>query len=49
MKSGGDAGAAIEAPVEPALTEVAAEDVAIEAPSADVATDDEAAEGAAQA
>ena len=31
MKSGGDAGAAIEAPVEPALAEMAAEDAAVEA------------------
>jgi small subunit ribosomal protein S2 len=49
MKSGGDAGAAIEAPVEPALAEMAAEDAAVEAPSADAAADDAGAEGAAQA
>ena len=49
MKSGGDAGAAIEAPVEPALAEIAAEDAAFEAPSAAAAADDATAEGAAQA
>jgi len=49
MKSGGDAGAAIEAPVEPALAEMAAEDAAVEAPSADAAADDAGAEGVAQA
>ena len=49
MKSGGDAGAAIEAPVEPALAEMASEDAAVGVPSADASADDVAAEGAAQA
>jgi len=49
MKSGGDAGAAIEAPVEPALAEMVAEDAPAEVPVADAAADDAAAEGAAQA
>jgi small subunit ribosomal protein S2 len=55
MKSGGDAGAAIEAPVEPALAEVVAEaslvEAAAEAAPAEVAaeaTGDAAADGAAQ-
>ena len=54
MKSGGDAGAAIEAPVEPALAEMAAEEAPAEVPAVDVvaddaAADDAAAEGATQA
>ena len=55
MKSGGDAGAAIEAPVEPALAEVVAEAAPVEAAAepapaevAAEATGDTAADGAAQ-
>jgi small subunit ribosomal protein S2 len=55
MKSGGDAGAAIEAPVEPALAEVVAEAAPVEAAAepapaevAAEATGDAAADGAAQ-
>ena len=47
MKSGGDAGAAIEAPPEPALDEVAVDNAAVEAPSADSTTDEVAADNAA--
>ena len=39
MKSGGDAGAAIETLVEPALVDTMVEGSAVEAPSADTATD----------
>ena len=49
MKSGGDAGAAIEATVEPALTEMAAEEAPAEVPAVDAVAGDEAAEGATQA
>jgi len=54
MKSGGDAGAAIEAPVEPALAEMVAEEAPAEVPAVDAvaddaAADDAAAEGATQA
>ena len=49
MKSGGDAGAAIEAPVEPALAEMAEDNAGIEALSADVATEETATESLAQA
>jgi len=49
MKSGGDAGAAIEAPVEPALAEMAAEEAPAEVPAVDAVADDAAAEGATQA
>ena len=49
MKSGGDAGAAIEAPVEPALAEMAAEEAPAEVPAIDAVADDAAAEGATQA
>jgi len=45
MKSGGDAGTAIEAPVEPALAEMADEEV----PAVDAVADDAAAEVATQA
>ena len=48
MKSGGDAGAAIEAPVEPALAEMAAEEAPAEVPAVDAVADEAAAEGAAQ-
>jgi small subunit ribosomal protein S2 len=53
MKSGGDAGAAIDAPVEPALAEIAAEAAPVEAESVVVeaaveVTADETADGAAQ-
>ena len=44
MKSGGDAGGVVEAPVEPGLAEMAMDDVAVEAPSADTAVDDAAVE-----
>ena len=49
MKSGGDAGTAIEAPVEPALAEMAAEEVSDDAQALDAVADDSAAEEAAQA
>ena len=49
MKSGGDAGAAIDVPVEPALSEMAADNAAVEGSSADVATDEAATEILAQA
>jgi small subunit ribosomal protein S2 len=49
MKSGGDAGAAIEAPVEPALAEMAAEQAPAEVPADGAVADDAAAEGATQA
>ena len=54
MKSGGDAGAAIDAPVEPALAEIVAEAAPVEAPAEAVAeaaveaTGDATADGAAQ-
>ena len=48
MKSGGDAGAAIESPVEPALGEMAADNAAAEASSDDGATDEVATESPAQ-
>ena len=54
MKSGGDAGAAIDAPVEPALAEIVAEAAPVEAPveavaeAAVEATADATADGAAQ-
>ncbi|MCH1426493.1 MAG: 30S ribosomal protein S2 [Alphaproteobacteria bacterium] len=54
MKSGGDAGAAIDAPVEPALAEIVAEAAPVEAPveavaeAAVEATGDTTADGAAQ-
>ena len=53
MKSGGDAGAAIDAPVEPALAEIAAEAAPVEAEpvmaeAAVEATADATADGAAQ-
>ena len=54
MKSGGDAGAAIDAPVEPALAEIVAEAAPVEAPveavaeAAVEATGDATADGAAQ-
>ena len=44
MKSGGDAGAAIEAPVEPALAGPAADDAALEPSSADTLADKTAAD-----
>ena len=44
MKSGGDAGEAIEAPVEPALAEMAVNKATTEDPSADVAADKAAVE-----
>ena len=44
MKSGGDAGAAVEAPIEPALAEMAVDDVAVDASSSDAAADDAAVE-----
>ena len=49
MKSGGDAGAAIEAPVEPALGEIAADNAPVEDASADVTADEAATESLAQA
>ena len=49
MKSGGDAGVALEAPDEPALAEMSTDDTAIEAPSTDAAADNLAEVGAAQA
>ena len=49
MKSGGDAGAAIEAPVETALAEVNSEEATVEVPSSDVAANDAAVDGEAQA
>ena len=49
MKSGADAGAAIEAPVEPALAEMAEDNAGVEALSADVATEEAATENLAQA
>ena len=49
MKSGGDAGAAIEVSVEPALAEMAAEEAQAEVPAIDAVADDAAAEGATQA
>jgi len=49
MKSGGDAGAAIEAPMEPTLAAVAAEEVPAEVQAVDAVADDAAAEGATQA
>ena len=49
MKSGGDAGAAIEAPVEPVLAEANSEEVAVEVPSSDAAANDAAVDGEAQA
>ena len=48
MKSGGDAGAAIEAPVETALAEVNSEEAAVEVPSSDAAANDAAVDGGAQ-
>ena len=50
MKSGGDAGAAIDAPVEPALAEIVAEAAPVEAvaEAAVEATGDTTADGAAQ-
>ena len=47
MKSGGDAGAAIEAPVEPALAEMEAEEVPAEVPVVDTVADDAMADDAA--
>ena len=44
MKSGGDAGAAIEAPVEPALAEMVTEDAPAEVSAVDAGADDTAAE-----
>ena len=49
MKSGGDAGAAIEAPVEPALAEMSAEEAPAEVPTVDAVADDAAAEVSTQA
>ena len=46
MKSGGDAGAAIETPVEPALAAMATDDAVVEAASAEMATDDAVVEAA---
>ena len=48
MKSGADAGAAIEAPVETALAEVNSEEAAVEVPSSDAAANDAAVDGGAQ-
>ena len=47
MKSGGDAGAAIEAPVEPALAEMEAEEAPAEVPVVDTVADDAMADDAA--
>ena len=47
MKSGGDAGAAIEAPVETVLAEVNSEEAAVEVPSSDAAANDAAVDGEA--
>ena len=44
MKSGGDVGAAIETPVEPALADTAVDGSAVEAPSTDTAVDGSAVE-----
>ena len=46
MKSGGDAGAAIETPVEPALAAMATDDAVVEAASAEMVTDDAVVEAA---
>ena len=46
MKSGGDAGAAIEAPVEPELAEMAAEEAPAEVPAVDTVADDTVADDA---
>ena len=48
MKSGADAGAAIEAPVETALAEVNSKEAAVEVPSSDAAANDAAVDGGAQ-